>query len=86
MHPPVPVIGAATAFEIEKFAGNIGRVNAAGILILYLVQAAFPAPVAQRLPLLSIEGLYRLFPEGGRAQLSEPTLQVLLLPTSGRLH
>jgi hypothetical protein len=46
MHSPVPVVGALAAVQIEQFARDICRVDAAGIFIFNLVQAAFTAAVA----------------------------------------
>lgn len=48
---------------VEQATGDIGRIEIAGIGILDLVQAAFAAPVAQRLPLRPVKRGERLLPE-----------------------
>ena len=48
---------------VEQAAGDVGRVECAGLVVLELVQAAFAAAVAQRLPFLAVERRDRLFPE-----------------------
>src|SRR5690606_11896686 len=57
------VAGALPAVPIEQAAGDIGGIDAAGILILRLVQAAFAASVAQRFPLRAVELIEGFFPE-----------------------
>lgn len=52
MHPAMTIIGATAAIEVEQFASNIGGIDAAGILILHLVQAAFAAAVTKRFPFI----------------------------------
>ena len=49
------IIGAAAVAPVEQFAGDVGRVELAGLLILELVQAAAAAAVAQRFPLAAVE-------------------------------
>lgn len=60
----MPVIAAEAGLAIEQAAGDVGRVEIAGIFVLDLVQAAFAAAVAQRFPLRAVEGGERLLPEG----------------------
>ena len=60
----VAVILALRGAPVEQAAGDVGRIELAGLLILELVQAAFAAAVAQRLPLAAVELGERLrFPE-----------------------
>src|SRR5690606_26366368 len=58
------VIAAARGRKVEQAARDIGRIDAAGVLILQLVQAAFAAAVAQGFPLPGVEAGERRFPEG----------------------
>src|SRR3546814_2359495 len=52
---PVLVIAAARRRQVEQAARDIGRIDAPRVLVLQLVQAAFAAAVAQRLPLSGIQ-------------------------------
>ena len=72
MHPALAIIGAAAAIQIEQFASDVGGIDAAGILILHLVQAAFAAAIAKRFPFIPGKRFDWPFPEGGIAQLSAP--------------
>src|SRR3546814_3627783 len=63
----VLVIAAARGRKVEQPARDIGGIDAPGILILQLVQAAFAAAVAQRLPLPRVEAGERGLPKGARA-------------------
>jgi hypothetical protein len=61
----VVIVAAAAASRIEKLAGKVGEKDAPGVLILELDQAASPAAVAERLPLLRRHFEQRLrLPEG----------------------
>src|SRR3546814_16835690 len=62
------VIAAARGFQVEQVAGDVGRIDAARVLILQLVQTAFAAAVAQRLPLSGIEGRQRSLQTGARGR------------------
>src|SRR3546814_19708362 len=62
------VIAAARGFQVEQVAGDVGRIDAARVLILQLVQTAFAAAVAQRLPLSGIEGRQRRLTTGARGR------------------
>src|SRR3546814_16282094 len=62
------VIAAARGFQVEQVAGDGGRIDAARVLILQLVQTAFAAAVSQRLPLSGIEGRQRRLPKGARGR------------------
>src|SRR3546814_16501677 len=66
------VIAAARGFQVEQVAGDVGRIDAARVLILQLVQTAFAAAVAQRLPLSGIEGRQRRLPQGARGRYFTP--------------
>ena len=57
------VIGALTGVAVEQFAGDVGKMIFAGIVILKLVQAAAPAAVAQGFPLAPVEACQGLFPK-----------------------
>src|SRR3546814_20043781 len=63
----VLVIAAARGRKVEQPARDIGGIDAPGILILQLVQAAFAAPVAQRLPLPRVQAGERGLTKGPRA-------------------
>lgn len=80
MHPAVPIVSTAAAIQIEKLARDIGRIDAACILILDLVQAAFAATVAQSLPLIAGERFDWLLPERDLTQFSAPTWRALRPP------
>ena len=60
----VGIIGALAGAAIEQLAGDIGREQLAGVVILELVQAAAPATVAQRFPFAAVERRQGLFPKG----------------------
>jgi len=64
MAAAVLVIAAARSGKVEQAARDIGGIDAARILILQLVQAAFAAAVAQSLPLPGVEAGERRFPKG----------------------
>ncbi len=51
----MPIVAAAPAAPIEQPARDVGGQQLAGFLVLELVDAAFAASVAQRLPLRAIE-------------------------------
>lgn len=55
------VLAAAAGFVIQQAAGHPGQFHFTRIGIFKLVQTAFPAPVAQRLPLALSEVLERHF-------------------------
>ena len=57
------VIGAAAVSPIEKAAGDIRRVQLAGLLVFELVDTAAAATVAQGFPLAAVESLERLLPK-----------------------
>src|SRR3546814_4922280 len=44
---PAAIIHALRAMPVKQFAGHVGGINPTAVLILYLVQAAFAASVAQ---------------------------------------
>src|SRR5690349_4007327 len=57
------IVGALRALPVEQAAGDIGGIDAAGVGVLDLVQAAFAATVAQGFPLAAIKRFERRFPE-----------------------
>jgi len=57
------VVEAAAFAPVEQFAGDVGRIQLARLLILQLVHAATPASVAQRFPLATVERGQGLFPK-----------------------
>ena len=59
----VAIIGAARGRMIEQAAGDVGLDDRAGVLVLYLVQAAAAAAVAQRFPLAPVERCQRFLPK-----------------------
>ena len=61
----IGVIGAAAVAPVEQVAGDVGRIEEPGVLILELVQAAAAAAVAQRFPFAAVERGQGLFPESG---------------------
>ena len=65
-HRALGVASAARGVAIEQLAGDVGVEDLFGVFILKLEQAAAPAAVAQRLPLLARHlGEGFCFPEGG---------------------
>jgi hypothetical protein len=54
------VIAAPAGVKVEEFAGDIGEIHDAVILILEFLQAAQPATIAQGFPLLGAELLEAL--------------------------
>ena len=67
------VIAAAAGPGVEQFAGDIGEVDAAGVFVLELDEAAASAPVAERFPLAPGQFAQWLAPErlfGGAAALA----------------
>jgi hypothetical protein len=59
----MPIIAALRALEIEQFAGDIGHIYLAVILVFGFQQTAFAATIAQGFPLAPIQRFKRLFPE-----------------------
>ncbi len=60
---PMLIVEAAAVAPVEQLARNVGRIEQAGFLILDLVHAAAPAPIAQGFPLAAVERRQRLFPK-----------------------
>jgi len=61
---PSRIIAASAGFGVEEPAGDVGKMDGPGVLILELDQAAAPAAVAKALPFRRIERLERLgFPK-----------------------
>ena len=77
IHPAGLVIRTLAAFQVEQLARDIGGIDAARVLILHLMQAAFAAAIAQGLPLRTVELVQRTFPEWRFAQFSAPISQAL---------
>src|SRR5690606_33929515 len=61
---PPPVIAALCGVGVEQFAGDIGHIDLAIILVFRFQQATFAAPVAKCLPLSAVERVKRRFPKG----------------------
>ena len=57
------IVRAPPALPVEQPAGDVGRMDRARIRILRLVQAAFAAAVAKRLPLCTVQLGERTLPE-----------------------
>ena len=72
---PVLVVATLRRLHIEQFARDIGRINPAGVVILDLVQAAFAATVAKRLPLRVVQCFERSLPERQDGHLTGPIWQ-----------
>jgi hypothetical protein len=62
----VRIVDAQSVLSIEQGAGDVGRIDEAGLLIFQLVQAAAAAAVAQGFPLAAVQLRQRFFPEWGR--------------------
>ena len=60
--PPVPVITTLRGLRVQQLTSDIGRVNTTSVLVLNLMQAAFAAAIAQRLPLRAVKRFQRGFP------------------------
>src|SRR3546814_7917272 len=70
----VAIVRTLPARAIEQPAGDVGRDQRTGFVILELVDAAFAAAVAQRLPLSAIELFDRhVFPEA-RAHFAQRSI------------
>src|SRR4051812_17276156 len=74
---PVLVIEAPAVAAVEQFAGDIGRVEHAGFLVLELVDAAAAATIAQGFPLAAIELAERLLPKWRASVHDKATLALL---------
>src|SRR5689334_692129 len=77
---PVLIVEAAAVPAIEQLAGDVRRIEEAGLLILELVHAATAAAVAQRLPLAAVERGQGLFPEWRPAVHDKSSLALLIPP------
>ena len=51
----VGIIAAAAVAPVKQLAGDVGRVEDAGVFVFQLVHATAAAAVAQRLPLARVE-------------------------------
>src|SRR5690606_19508636 len=80
--------GAAAGFAVEELAVDVRLVDFARILVLELHEAAAPAAVAERLPLLGGHFLERFFfPEGhGAGAAVKRGMAIGLHSTAGRLN
>ena len=80
------IIGTLTALQVQQFAGDIGRIDAACIFVLHLVEATFAASVAQGFPLRPIEACERRLPKGNFGHINGPIWPVQPLPNQVHLH
>lgn len=71
------IVATPRRCEVEQATSNIGGIDTSRIFILCLMQTAFSAPIAQRLPLPGIETGERGGPKGAvRSQSMHPASKV----------
>jgi hypothetical protein len=80
----VAIVLAARRAEVEQLAGDVGRIDLAGVLVLDLVQAALAAAVAERFPFGAIESLERKLPEFSPPARGRGRGRVCRLAANGR--
>jgi len=70
----IGVVRTLAGADVEQFAGDVGEINLAGVLVFEANQAAFAAAVAKAFPLRLAHFAKRLrFPEGFAHRSKAPT-------------